>query len=67
MAQLLIKPSLTQIKKDLKQKEIENNNSIKLRKNNLNLNNAFINFEEGNNQNTNKEEMEKNNQKIYKE
>ena len=71
MAQLLIKPSLFQIKKVLKQKEIElnskeieNNNLEKLRKDNVNLNDAFINSDEVINQNSIKQEKEKDNQKI---
>jgi hypothetical protein len=82
MAQLLIEPCLSQIKKELEQKEnelnlkvIKNNNHNleknlqKLLKNNLNLNpnNVFINSDEENNQNKNNHDEEKDNQIIPKE
>jgi hypothetical protein len=74
MAQLLIKPSLNQIKTNLKQKEIELNskeveNSYlkKLQENNLNLNNAFFDSYEQNNQNANEKEREKDNLSLSKE
>ena len=82
MAQLLIEPCLSQIKKELEQKEnelnlkvIKNNNHNleknlqKLLKNNFNLNpnNVFINSDEENNQNKNNHDEEKDNQIIPKE
>ena len=83
MAQLLIEPCLTQIRKELEQKEnelnskeIKNNyhnleqNLQKLLKNNLNLNpnNAFIKSDEEYNQNNNnKQDVEKDNQILAKE
>ena len=82
MAQLLIEPCLTQMKKDLEQKEIElnskeiknNNHNLKknlqkLLKNNIKLNpkNGPCNSNEENNQTATKQDKEKDNQILSKE